>query len=384
MTRQRFTLDGGAELERQLGLTCRRVLSDVQTLLPPHKLEALVLGGGYGRGEGGVLRTEQGERPYNDLEFYVFVRGNRVWNERKYGRALQDLGLRLSPEAGLHVEFKVDSLARMRTCAVSIFSYDLVSAHRVLFGSENVFRNCEHHLRSGAIPVSEASRLLFNRCSGLLLARELLADNTILTKEQSDFVGRNLAKAELCLGDAILAVLGRHHWSCIERARRLKRLPTSQLPQWFEEVRRRHKTGFQFKLHPQQICKTATEFERDCQELRALALQVWLWVENRRLGCNFNSANVYALDPTPKCPEAARLRNYLLNVRAFGVKAAWTPLSWRYPRERLFNALPLLLWNGNTIEEPELVAHLQKQLASKANDWAGFVRAYKQIWPQYG
>ena len=56
----------------------------------------------------------------------------------------------------------------------------------------------------------------------------------------------------------------------------------------------------------------------------------------------------------------------------------------RYPRERLFNSLPLLLWNGEVSREPEIQRHLQRQLRSTASDWTGLVAAYKEIWSGYG
>ena len=58
----RFTLDGDDALERGLKRTCARVLSGIRGLIPADKLEAVVLGGGYGRGEGGVLRNKDGKR----------------------------------------------------------------------------------------------------------------------------------------------------------------------------------------------------------------------------------------------------------------------------------------------------------------------------------
>ena len=109
----RFTLDGNAPLEARLAETCRRVLTGVQSLIPTSELEALVLGGGYGRGQGDVFKTESGELPYNDLEFYVFVRGNVLLSEHKYRQRLHELGEKLSPEAGLHVEFKVYSVKKL-------------------------------------------------------------------------------------------------------------------------------------------------------------------------------------------------------------------------------------------------------------------------------
>jgi rhamnosyltransferase len=405
--KKRFTLDGSQDLEQQLEQTCGLIRAQVQSIIPPNKLQALVLAGGYGRGEGGVLRTKAGDQPYNDLEFYVFLTGNRFWNERAFNLPLDELGRNLSSNAGVHVEFKIDSLSRMRRCAVSLFTYDLVAAHRLLVGAESVFCDCEQHLEANDIPISEASRLLLNRFSGLLLAREILRksssaqnsepnanserrnstiqDNqrTKLSIEQADFVGRNLAKAQLCLGDAILVAFRQHHWSCVQRHRRLQRVGILESQSWLEEVKKNHEAGVQFKLHPQKIFKSIAEFEEEFKALRSLALKVWLWLENRRLGCNFSSVREYSFHRRAKCADAARWRNYLLNLRTFGSKAALMPLSWRYPRERLLNAMALLLWDGEEPQEPEVVRHLQTQLSTNAVDWHGFLAAYKDLWPQY-
>src|SRR5204862_7766471 len=84
----RFTLDGSVELERQLERTCRQVLAAIRNAVPERKLEAVLLGGGYGRGEGGVWKNRTGDRPYHDLELYVFLRGNNFLNARRYHAVL--------------------------------------------------------------------------------------------------------------------------------------------------------------------------------------------------------------------------------------------------------------------------------------------------------
>ena len=129
----RFTIDGSDALENELAELCARAKDGILRIIPPRKLHALLLGGGYGRGEGGVLKTSAGDKPYNDLEFYVFLRGNRLLNTRRFRGPLDDLGRRLSRDAGLHLEFKIDSLVRWRRSSVSMFSYDVVSGHRVIF-----------------------------------------------------------------------------------------------------------------------------------------------------------------------------------------------------------------------------------------------------------
>src|ERR1700733_12464238 len=77
----RFTIDGSPDLEDRLERICDRVRCEATAQIATKDLAAIVLGGGYGRGEGGVLKTEAGDQPYNDLEFYVFVRGDRLWQE---------------------------------------------------------------------------------------------------------------------------------------------------------------------------------------------------------------------------------------------------------------------------------------------------------------
>jgi hypothetical protein len=58
----RFTLDGSVELEQHLAGVCDAVRDGVKALIPAAKLEGLALAGGYGRGEGGVLRDRKSTR----------------------------------------------------------------------------------------------------------------------------------------------------------------------------------------------------------------------------------------------------------------------------------------------------------------------------------
>jgi hypothetical protein len=382
-TGTRFTIDGSAALEDRLERICDQVRRKATAQIPRKQLAAIVLGGGYGRAEGGVLRTEAGDQPYNDLEFYVFVRGNRLWQQHRYGRKLHDLGAHLSAEAGVQIEFKIDCADRWRRSPVSMFSYDLVSGHRMVFGDESVFMGCGHHLDAAAIPLSEATRLMFNRCSGLLLARELLQQGA-LTSDEADFVGRNLAKMQLALGDAVLTAFGQYHWSTRERHRRLSAFAAEELHPWLPEIQAHHGAGLVFKLHPRRASKPMHEFDLEHRRLTELAMQLWLWLEGRRLKQRFLSASDYALSDVDKCPGTSAWRNYCLNLRTFGPKATLEALSCRYPRERLFNALALLLWDAEEAARPPFIRWLQEELQTDAPDRAGLVNVFKRIWPCYG
>jgi hypothetical protein len=379
--RQRFTLDGDDALELHLQRTCTRIVSGIRGLVPPRKLEAVLLGGGYGRGEGGVLRSAAGDRPYNDMEFYVAIRGSRYLNELRYRRRLAVLGEILTHLADVEIEFKITSLAELESKSVSMFSYDLAAGHRLLWGevTDDDVPGWAMHRHPENIPQSEGTRLLMNRCSGLLFARTQL-ETEPFTPSAADFVRRNVAKAQLACGDALLAAYGRYHWSSRERHRRLEDLARTKRSGWFDTALRHHAMGVEFKLHPEtgEIPRAAL-IERH-GEITAFAMKCWLWLEARRLGRTFPSARAYAEDQCDKCPGSSPFFNIMLNLRADGFRPRARPLPWRHPRQRIFHSLSLLLWAPEAAGEPIQRKRIEAELNARANSLSEWIAAYRALW----
>jgi len=375
----RFTLDGDAALEHHLAQTCARVLSGIRGLIPSGKLEAVLLGGGYGRGEGGVLRDPAGHRPYNDLEFYVALRGNRHLNEARYHRRLDVLGEILTHLADAEIEFKIISLAELAAQPVSMFSHDLMVGHRLWSDSSVTLSACSAHRSAGSIPVEEATRLLMNRGSGLLLARAELAREPF-TFAAADFVRRNIAKMQLACGDATLTAFGRYHWSCRERHHRLEQLAKNEPSPWLDAVLRHHATGVEFKLHPLAGGLARAELITLQREVTALSLHTWLALEGRRLRCVFPSARAYALSEVDLCRDTDRLRNFALNFRANHLRLRTHPSPWRHPRQRIFRAIALLLWEPTALTDPTLLHQLETELNAPTPDLASALAAYRALW----
>jgi len=373
----RFTIDASQALEEELLNLCAKAGEMVRARLPSKVLEAILLGGGYGRGEGGVLRSATGDRPYNDLEFYVFVRGPLLLNERRYQRLLHSCGEELTSYAGIDLEFRVISFGKLRRSCPSMFYYDLVMGHRWIFGDEALLRGCEHHRHPEFIPLAEATRLLMNRCSGLLFAKERLVRD-YFSAQDADFVGRNIAKAQLALGDVVLTGLGRYHWSCLQRNHRLDNAFLN-VP-WFDSVRALHRQGVDFKLHPLQDGRPREELLAAHNEVRALAMQVWLWLEEKRLNLRFTDVREYALASINKCPETHSLKNLAINLRSFPFRVSG---AMRYPRNRALNSLPLLLWAWDENPDPAVVRVIKGNLGVNDNSFDSLVRAYQNLWRNF-
>lgn len=308
-------------------------------------VEALVLAGGYGRGEGGVFRRAEGAvaELYNDLEFFLFLKAGAEegaaagWCEKweKSGTA----------ELGIDVEFKRERAAAVAEGAPTMFLQDLVQGHRVVWGSGGLLAEAPARLRDpGALPASEVTRLLFNRGSGLWFARLRLEGGRA---EDCGFVERNHMKARLALGDAVLALAGRHHGLCEERGRRIAAGGFATPPGW-ARVAAWHAEGVAFKLRPRHRARSLAELAGAQAELTAAWLEVFLWVEGKRLGRAFGSAKEYAGAAGRLFPETGRLRNVALNARDRLKRGEALPVcGWMdYPRAALQRALVAALAGG--------------------------------------
>lgn len=376
MSSTRFTLDGYDALERRLALACHAIARAVRALVPQEDLEALLLGGGYGRGEGGVLRRGQTDAPYNDLEFFLFIKGPTLVNERRYRPGIHELEARMTQALGIDVELKILSKQQFDRQPTTMFYYDLVQGHHVLCGPSD-FLFGHPHGNPSAIPAHEATRLLFNRFSGLLYAADRL-QRTPFHAHDADFVFRNLAKAKLAMGDALLTLEGAYHWSCGERGRRLGHLKWGNLPA--ATLQQLHLEGLQFKLHPSQPALDREQLLAQWEALLPLAWQTWQWVEARRLQQSLPDPKSYARFPGSLCPETSPLKNALLRLRQFGVKG-WKHHPLRYPREALLRSLALLLWEQDRFEENR--RDLERELQHPLAQWQDAAVVYEKLWHRY-
>jgi hypothetical protein len=212
-----------------------------------------------------------------------------------------------------------------------------------------------------------------------LFAQEKLAKREF-TGADADFVRRNIAKAELGLGDAIVTAYLNYHWSVRERHRQLERLSRIEPMSWLKDVTERHRGGVEFKLHPQRSTESREVLQAAHRPLVELAGAVFRWLEERRLGRGFTSARAYGLSSANKCPELNATRNRLVNAKVLGVRSALGIRGGHHPRERVLHALTLLLWEPNALTTPELLARLQHELRTSATTFPEMMRAYRELW----
>jgi hypothetical protein len=213
----------------------------------------------------------------------------------------------------------------------------------------------------------------------LLLAKERLA-KPVFTANDADFVRRNIAKAQLALGDAVLVAHGDYHWSVRERHRKLELLARTARTPWLAEAFRHHTTGIEFKLHPERSTASPEELGRQHAIVSTLAKEIWFWIEDQRLRTTFTSVRAYAQNRCDKWPDSPALRTALVNLRVLG----WRPLLQRrasqHPRVRILNAMTVLLWEPDALTSRDLLSLVQRELRTPATTFSEVMHAYRALW----
>lgn len=143
--------------------------------------------------------------------------------------------------------------------------------------------------------------------------------------EDADFCARNLAKAWLAMGDAVLAAAGHYHWSCRERHERLQILAGEQPQGLVPDLLSRHREGVRFKLRPAKTLLEREDLETRLAETTELMWRTWRLVEEKRLGVELPDALAYATLDHDLCPQHSWVKNMVLSFQHLGGGALGCP-----------------------------------------------------------
>ncbi len=239
----RFTVTGSPALEDTIRDQLAAISEDVHRAVAPDAVDCLVLGGGYGRGEGGAFVRDGREHPYNDYDLVL------VHHARGRGAlaGLAELEKRHSLRTGVHVDILPLHRRALFALPRALTWYELGRGHRVLGGDESVLRPLTAR-RLDQVHHTEWGRLLMNRGAGLVFARWVLTGQPCSVagdEEPNAFVTRQLQKAWLAFGDVWLAKRGAYHHLVRQRRKRFRER-VGERPLWADA----YEQAIAFKLSP--------------------------------------------------------------------------------------------------------------------------------------
>jgi len=350
-------------LARQLDGVCEGIAEAASAALRVGiPVGTIVLGGGYGRGEGGIWRAgESGQAAlHNDLDFFLF--SDRPDDPRLLAWVEME-EKQWTSHLGIHVDFACLSPRSLDAVSGSMMLTDLALGYRQVFGAVDFIDAAARRCDASRLPLWEASRLLWNRGTGLYFARCRIAE-----RSEPGFVERNQQKLALALGDALLCLAGKHDPSVEERGRRLKNLPMEEFAiDIAGKIRDCHRDAVEFKLQPRSVDVDWGRWQKRDESLTRLWAEVFLRVESVRLGRPYPALSDYAGDRRAIVPETFFLRNLLIAMRDKRRCGQFLAPAWDYPRGALMRCLAAI-HNADT-DTAATILHQPDNLETAYTDW---------------
>jgi len=217
-------------IEKDLGIIVDR--------LKTHRaVKSIVLGGGFGRGEGSVLVDENGFRPVNDYDIFVVVSDEDSTDYRPVGTELaRELNVRWVDI----IPIKFSSIA---TLPPSQFHYDLKYGSRHLWGEYVLDRIPTYP--EGRVDGESINTLLLNRLVCALEAYSEEFERRPLTPQEAFFLINQTGKVVSACVECLLMKDGQYHPSYRTRHERFQRIFSSEF-----SLVQLNETATQFKLRP--------------------------------------------------------------------------------------------------------------------------------------
>jgi len=171
-----------------------------------YELTAIILVGGFGRGEGSVKIHNGLVKPLNDYDLVV------VSSDSTKSQVLSKLSKKLAKEIGIDfVDLGLISPDVFTSLPPTIFNYDLKYGSQVIYGNADILDRLPNYSPED-IPLWEGIRLLFNRTAGILSGFSLEHFHRDLTSAETQYMTNQVNKALTACGDALILLQKRYHY----------------------------------------------------------------------------------------------------------------------------------------------------------------------------
>lgn len=274
-----FTVRGTNKVEELITSMVEKVAGRVIQNLNEIDYEALIMIGGYGRGEGGVVIQDGIERPHNNFDFVLIVKN---LDESSASALKKRIMQELTPvikDINFGVDLSVINENKLRNASCRVIWYDMYRGHKTIFGNADFIPSIKHFTIAN-IPDWDARNLLVNRGT-LMIINDLLLEKPALTEDFKKLIIKHVVKAIIGYGDTLLYFLDDYDWSYVEKQKRMQNRPDVDVN--FKNI---YDEAMNFRFQPiydEYLKKDLTAWT---EELRGHFEKIFLICEAKRLRAN--------------------------------------------------------------------------------------------------
>jgi len=275
----RFTVKGSPVIEKKILEMIRIIAESMTSAIKKEKYKALVLLGGYGRGEGGVLIENGKEKPHNNFDFILITENLNEHDQYQLKTKIDELMISIEEKIDLVIDFNIISRSKLTNSPCRMIWYDMRFGHKTILGDKNFVPSLKSFSKK-RIPNWEARNLIVNRGT-LMIINELILEKEPITENYKKLVIKHAIKAIIAYGDALLFFLGDYSWSYVERQKKMS--ARDDIDQTFKKL---YDEAMEFRFKPDYKLYLKKDLKLWIKTLQNNFNKIHLFCESKRLRIN--------------------------------------------------------------------------------------------------
>ena len=232
--------------------------------------KCVILIGGYGRGEGGVVRIQDIEYPHNNFDFLIISKTINKTNELELKNDINKIITKHCNQVDIDFDLAIISEFKLKACDPLVITYDMKYGHKLINGDSTFLKDMER-FNIENIPDWDIRNLMVNRGT-LLTINDLILDKKFHTMKDIKTVIKHCVKAIIGYGDALLYYNDNYHYSYVEKKLRMSKLTTVDY-----EFKKMYDDAMSFRFEPNYeifFCQDLIEFQENVKKkLKEVHLQ---------------------------------------------------------------------------------------------------------------
>ncbi|NQV18759.1 MAG: hypothetical protein HQ534_09480 [Armatimonadetes bacterium] len=273
----KFTVRGSEDVEKKIMEIMKEVAFIIESQINPNNFTALIMLGGYGRGEGGVVIFDGKEYPHNNFDFLLITRNLNKKKQNDLKKKIYPKLIPLNRKIKTQIDLGIVNASNLKHTANRIIWYDMRFGHKTILGDEN-FVPSLRRFRLQTIPKWDARNLLVNRGT-LMIINELLLKKKNLDNDVRKLIIKHINKAIIGYGDALLFFLNDYNWSYVEKQKRMQN--RNDVSEDFKKI---YDKAMEFRFQPKYENYMRYDYIRWMEELKSHFEYIHKYCEAQHLG----------------------------------------------------------------------------------------------------
>jgi len=381
----KFTAKGSGAVDDLIAGMMDTIVAALKEVVSENDYVSLVMIGGYGRSEGGVVVENGIEKPHNNFDFVLIT--NDLPGD-KLNKLKHDIDNRMGSvidEIGVGIDFGLVNASRMKSSSCLVMWYDMRYGHKTILGDESFVPSLSQ-FNLDNIPAWDVRNLLVNRGT-LLVINDLLLESESPEVEFKKIVIKHAVKAIIGYGDTFLYFHGKYDWSYLEKQKRMS--DNTEVDPDFKKL---YNEAMEFRFRPDYETYLKKDLKAWMEELRISFNKLHLLTEQRRIGIddlNWDTYTDFAFKHSLKDDlfsfksMAKKCVNFLKGSSYPGPAPIFAKIGFRCSGMRgiLPTLFPLVIYDLGNERFKDLVS---QTLDSKSPDIEDLRRSYLKKWSSAG